>query len=219
MGIEFGEKLLYKKKKGPKMEKLNPRWEYGIFVGLRRRSNEIIIIIIATEGGLEDARSVKRIPEANRWSVDSLSWVKWAPWRRYKDAVDADGDLPEGVPAEEIKRSEDKPGGLVFVNTRESAPREFHISKKDADKHGYIRGCGGCSSFTRGLGRQSHMDECRERFIQAMCQDAKVRNSEVKRREYEERQGVNRKKKEEEKEQSKLRRKRRRGFGKNMIKT
>ena len=81
-----------------------------------------------------------------------------------------------------------------FANTRESAPREFYISKKDADKHGCTRGCGGCSSFTRGLGRQSHTDECRERFRKATCEDAKVRNSEVKRKEYEERQGAKRKK-------------------------
>ena len=86
--------------------------------------------MVATEGGLEDARSAKRIPEGNRWSGDSLSWVKWAPWRRYKDAVDADGDLPEGVPAEDLKRNEDKPGGLVFVNTRESAPESFTLTKR-----------------------------------------------------------------------------------------
>ena len=82
------------------MEKLNPRWEYGIFVGVRRRSNEVVVV---TEEGLEEARSVKRIPEENRWGEDNLSWVKWAPWRRYRDAVDADGDLPEGVPAEELE--------------------------------------------------------------------------------------------------------------------
>ena len=46
----------------------------------------------------------------------------------------------------------------------------------------------------------SHTDECRERFRKAMCEDAKVRNSEVKRKEYEDRQGAKRKQKEEEKE-------------------
>ena len=89
-------------------------------MGVRRKSNEIVVV---TEEGLENGRSVKRIPEENRWGEDNLNWVKWAPWRRYKDAVDADGDLPEGVPAEELKRNADKPGGLVFVNIRASAPR------------------------------------------------------------------------------------------------
>ena len=35
LGLEFGEKVLYKKKAKAKMEKINSRWEYGIFVGVR----------------------------------------------------------------------------------------------------------------------------------------------------------------------------------------
>ena len=34
LDIEFGEKLMWKKAAGVKMEKINPRWEYGIFVGV-----------------------------------------------------------------------------------------------------------------------------------------------------------------------------------------
>ena len=157
--------------------------------------------MVVTEGGLEEARSVKRIPEENRWGEDNLSWVKWAPWRKYRDAVDADGDLLEGVPEEELGRKEDRPGALVFVNTKESAPREFCINKNDADKHGYTRGCAGCSSFIRGLGRQPHSDECRERFRKAMCEEAKVKNSEVGRREFEEKESSRKKRKEDTKEQ------------------
>eukprot|EP00973_Karenia_brevis_P022677 3121816-Karenia_brevis.AAC.1 len=33
VGIEFGEKVLYMRSKGSKMEKIKPRMEYGIFVG------------------------------------------------------------------------------------------------------------------------------------------------------------------------------------------
>ena len=36
-----------------------------------------------------------------RWGEDCMDWAKWAPWNRYKEAEDADGDVPEGVPAEE----------------------------------------------------------------------------------------------------------------------
>ena len=41
MAIEFGEKLRYKLKPKEKMEKLNPRWDYGVFVGVRADSGEI----------------------------------------------------------------------------------------------------------------------------------------------------------------------------------
>ena len=41
LGIEFGEKLLYKVKKDAKMPKAREIWEYGIFVGVKRRSGEV----------------------------------------------------------------------------------------------------------------------------------------------------------------------------------
>ncbi len=64
LGLEFGEKLLYKVKRGSKLEKINERWEYGIFLGVRRKSNELWI---GTKDGIESVRSVKRIPVEQRW--------------------------------------------------------------------------------------------------------------------------------------------------------
>ena len=59
MSIELGEKLLWKVRPKEKLEKLNERWEYGIFVGVRRESGEVWV---ATEKGLESVRSVRRVP-------------------------------------------------------------------------------------------------------------------------------------------------------------
>ena len=60
LGVEFGEKLLWKvKTKSGKMEKLKPRWEYGIFVGVRPRSGELLV---STRSGTMKTRSVRRIP-------------------------------------------------------------------------------------------------------------------------------------------------------------
>ena len=92
LGIEFGEKLLYMVKAKTKMEKLNSRWEHGVFVGVKRKSGEVRI---ATEKGEETARSVRRIPEQLRWTLDSLRWVKYVPWHRFKDDEEADGAVPE----------------------------------------------------------------------------------------------------------------------------
>ena len=64
LGIEFGEKLLYKVKPKDKNEKINPRWEYGIFVGVRRRSGELWIAI---KDHVFAVRSVRRIPIESRW--------------------------------------------------------------------------------------------------------------------------------------------------------
>ena len=59
LGIEFGEKVLYKVKPSQKMEKINSRWEYGIFVGVRKRSCEIWI---ATQEKVFSVRTINRIP-------------------------------------------------------------------------------------------------------------------------------------------------------------
>jgi hypothetical protein len=113
LGIEFGEKVLFKLKPAQKMEKINPRWEYGIFVGVRRRSGEIWV---STKEKVFAVRSVTRIPIESRWSRDNVDWVTRVPWNRYKDAEDADGELPEAVEPREVQR--DVGDRVVFVETQ-----------------------------------------------------------------------------------------------------
>ena len=133
---------------------------------------------MATKDGIVHARSVKRIPKGERWTKDCVDWVRWAPWNRYKDAQDADGDVPEGVPAEDRVAEEDKdPGrGTVFVRTRNVPPRDFQIRREDADKHGITRGCPGCMSWFRGTSRQAHSEECRNRFRDLLKGEARMLN-------------------------------------------
>ena len=45
LGVEFGEKVMYKVKLGAKLERIHARWEYGIFVGIRRKNNELMTAI------------------------------------------------------------------------------------------------------------------------------------------------------------------------------
>ena len=185
LGVEFGEKLMYKVKPKDKMEKINPRWEYGVFVGVRRESGEVWV---ATKEGMEKARSVRRIPVADRWGPDCVNWVKNVPWNRGKGNGEPDGDIPE---EKLVEASGDRGGGengpgVIIIKTRETAPREFQIRKSDAEKHGYTRGCGGCSSWFRGLARQPHSEACRRRFKELTAGGAKVKMAEAKKAEFEE---------------------------------
>ena len=208
LGIEFGEKLLYKVKPDQKMEKINSRWECGIFVGIRRKSGEVWISI---QDKIIKARSIRRIPIEHRWGEDCVTWITRAPWNRYKDAVDADGDLPEGVPAVEARPVDTGIGGkTIFVETRARAPRDFHIRKEDAEKHGYTKGCGGCTSWFRGLGRQPHNEKCRARFAELLKDDAKFKNSQDRKAEFEQRELDKGRKKDEKKEDKKRKKERRR---------
>ena len=81
---------------------------------------------IATKDKVLAARSVHRIPIEQRWGKDSLAWVTGVPWNRYKGCEEADGDMPEGVPA--AARPESSAGSgdrVVFVETRAKVPRDF----------------------------------------------------------------------------------------------
>ena len=74
VGVEFGEKVLYKIQAGGKLQKINQRGEHGIFVGVRRRSNELLI---SRPDGIKAVRSIRRIPVEKRWGEDCLNWVQW----------------------------------------------------------------------------------------------------------------------------------------------
>ena len=97
--------------------------------------------MIVDEDGLHYVRTVKRLTEERRWDKASLERVKWAPWHRYKDALDADGDLPEGVEAKEREElGSGSVGKTVYVETSDRPPRAFKITHDDIRKHGVTRG-------------------------------------------------------------------------------
>jgi hypothetical protein len=68
-----------------KLEKLNARWGYCLFFGVKARSNELIAID-GEFGMIKYVRTVRRIPE---------EWVTVVPWSRGQEDKVADGDLPE----------------------------------------------------------------------------------------------------------------------------
>ena len=73
------KKVLFFKEKGATLPKIESRWDSGIFVGVRRGSNELIVSDL---DGLHVVRSVRNFPFERRCGRDSLSWVVWAPWHR-----------------------------------------------------------------------------------------------------------------------------------------
>jgi hypothetical protein len=116
LGIEFGEKIFWKRKLGNVKQKLNTRWEKGIFVGVSRSSHEVMV---ANPEGVVLAKDVMRMPFEQRWGKDCVDWVKWVPWHRYKGDVEADGDLPEEVSGGEEEEGEDREGEgekVIFID-------------------------------------------------------------------------------------------------------
>ena len=95
LGVEFGEKVLWKYgMKGPKIEKMNARWGYGLFIGVRTKSNELVVVDQETRD-IKYVRTVRRVPEEQRWSADNLEWVRAVPWNMGQEDGEADGEMPE----------------------------------------------------------------------------------------------------------------------------
>ena len=166
--MEFGEKVLWRKKKGDRMAKLRSRWSFGVFLGVRSKSGEMWVA--AKIGEILKVRAVRRIPVESRWSGDCVEWVKHTPWNRYRGDPDADGEVPEGKSREAREEEGDggsRPAGDLWER-KYVAPRRFRIAIDDAKRHGYTRGCGGCTSWFKGLGRQPHTDQCGSRFEEAV---------------------------------------------------
>jgi hypothetical protein len=187
LGIEFGEKLMFKKRVKDKAPKIESRWEEGIFVGVHVSSGECWV---STPEGVKKRRSVRRLPLQDRWSNDSLAWVRHVPWHLYRGDAGADGEIPEEqlVDPEPLLRGgakENLEREGITLKTRPVVPRGFQIRKEDAEKHGYSRGCAGCSSLFRGLGRQPHSPQCRSRFESLLKDDARFQNAERRKQEFE----------------------------------
>ena len=74
------------------------------------------------------------------WSSDSVTWVRRTMWNRFPADEQADGEIPEGkaveLPPQETK-IDHAPQGLTII-TKRQVPREFYITKKDAENHRYI---------------------------------------------------------------------------------
>ena len=53
------------------MGKINARWGYGLFIGVRAKSNELIIVDRETKD-IKYVRTVRRVPLEQRWSANNL---------------------------------------------------------------------------------------------------------------------------------------------------
>ena len=83
---------------------------------------------ISTKEKVYAVRPIQRIPVESNCSRDSVVWVTRVPWNRYKDAEDADGELPEAVEPREVQR--DLGDRVVLVQTKSKVPMEFASKRR-----------------------------------------------------------------------------------------
>jgi hypothetical protein len=79
-GLEFGEKVMYKLRKGPDYNVvIDPRWMPGIWLG--RTWGTISNRIAATNQEVVEARAVHIVKRGERWDRDMLNDIQATPWQ------------------------------------------------------------------------------------------------------------------------------------------
>ena len=91
LGLEFAEKVLWRgRPNGPTMKKIEPQWQHDVYIGVKRTSGEIYIA--CEDRSVKLARTVRRVPESEKWKTENLDWVMHVPWNMGTADKEADGD-------------------------------------------------------------------------------------------------------------------------------
>jgi len=165
LGIEFGEAVLWRKKPpGGALGKLSVAWSNGVFLGVKGRSNEIIV---SEASGVWKTRTVQRRSIGDRWDVTNAEQIQFVPWKVHEEDEKADGDvlvavkLTEEEVAEQLKEAD-------FDLSDTAVPRRFYVTTKLLKEHGFSAKCEGCRAVLENKPKQTHSEECRRRILEAI---------------------------------------------------
>ena len=129
----IGEKVLYMpvKKSGARLNKLVPRFKYGVWLGISPRTSESLA---GTPDGAFRTRVVRRLEESKRWDAEAIENIKGTPWdpcsqEEAQTFIDENPQMPTEIP--------DPPEVEIKV-------RRMKIKKDDVRRFGYTQGCAGC---------------------------------------------------------------------------
>ena len=132
--VEFGERVYFFmpiRRGGARQAKLDPKWQDGAFIGIRDRSDEMLIM---TPSGVCKTRKVRRRPELERWDFEFITTLKGTPWNpnpasgeMAADALPADVAVPMPAPAP-------VPQDLVAAAPVDRAASRLHIRRVDVQR-------------------------------------------------------------------------------------
>ena len=129
--VPFGEKVLARKITTDPIYRMNPRYQYGVWLGMRNNSEECFI---GNADGVFRAREVRRLEPQDRWDTEAINNVIGVPWRM------TDGGW-----------TVDRPEAQVDPNPIPPLPgarvQRERITKQDINEFGATIGCPGCNAI------------------------------------------------------------------------
>ena len=155
--------LWRKKTSGGALGKLSAAWSYGGFLGVKGRSNEIIV---SEASGVWKTRTAQRRSIGDRCVVVNAEQIQFVPWKVHEDDAKADGDVLVAVKLTEEEVAEQlKKGDFDLSDT--ALPRRFSVTTKLLKEHGFSAKCEGCRAVLENKPKQTHSEECR-RILEAI---------------------------------------------------
>ena len=148
--VPFGEKVLARPISSEPLNRMNPRYTFGVWLGVRSNSTECFVETI--EGAFR-SREVRRIEQQDWREKEAISNVFGVPWRI------ADGKWTLGRPATQTDPLPPPP--VPFELARVQRER---ITRTDIEAFRTIAGRPGCNAFRSGKRAQAYSDPCRVRI-------------------------------------------------------
>jgi len=161
--VEIGERV-YAKKPGDQPNKLDSRWEAGIWVGKTETSEEHLVS--TQHSGVLRMRVIRRRIPAERWNLVELKALRGAPW----DLKPKLGAEPgQGVYESERKQVPEPNQSPAVQLDPDTGPatRGTYITKALLTKFGVAAGCPKCAT-----GKGAHTAECKSRIEAAVEAEA-----------------------------------------------
>ena len=166
---EFGETVHYMplKERHNAVASAEARYKKGIWLGVDERTSERMIA--TTEGNIVGSRSVKRLPDEEKWDAEAVERITGVPWNH--EGVD-------GAPAVVVfPERTDVVEPLPAPRSEGPIPRRLKLRRTDLEAHGFTEGCAGCDtqiankrSADGRLITRTHSDECRQQLLEAIRQ-------------------------------------------------
>ena len=147
--VPFGQKVLARRTTTDPINKMNPRYQYGVWLGMRNNSAECFI---GNAVGVFRAREIWRLEPQDRWDTDAINSVIGVPWRM------TDGKWTVDRPEVRVYPIPFPP--LPFEGSRIQRER---ITRQDVDEFGATIGCPGCNAIKDNKRAQARSDRCRRR--------------------------------------------------------
>ena len=170
---EFGEAVFYKPLRQSSDDD-DTRYFPGVFVGLRERSDEIIL---ADGEGVIRARDYRRRVPSEQWQCTAIDEMKA---RTFEPNPGAEDLRVKCVRASAANRPNPNPRG---VDGPSMQPRRMNLRRHILEKYGYTDGCPGCHGMLEFRDKiPPHWAACRARIAEAMANDPEDCNKVAKER-------------------------------------